>query len=111
MSIKIVVSDTVGIKVKGTINDAAAVPQPFDFGLTCRRLNAEQIAAKLKDEAEASLVDFMLDVITGWSGVRDAEDKQLAFDADSFRQLCKIPGVASLSWRTYMAEVGAKEKN
>lgn len=111
MAIKIIVSDTVGIKVKGTINDAAGVPQPFDFGLTCTRLDSDQIQAKLKEESDASLTDFLVDVVSGWSAVRDADDKPLPYSPDHLRQLCKITGVASLAFRTYLAEVGAKEKN
>jgi len=111
MAIKIIVSDTVGFKVKGTINDAAGNPQPFDFSLTCKRLDVDQIQAKIKGEAEASLADFMCDVTHDWSGVRDADDKPLLYSDAHLRQLCKIPGVAALAYRTYMQEVGAKEKN
>lgn len=111
MAIKIIVEDTVGIKVKGVINNAAGTPQPFDFGLTCHRLDADQIKDKLQNESDASIVDFLVDVITGWSGVRDADNKELPFTESTLRQLCKIPGVAGLAFRTYLAEVGAKEKN
>lgn len=111
MAIKIQVSDTVGFKVKGVINDASGTPQPFDFGLTCKRLDTDQIQAKIKGEADASLADFMCDVTHDWSGVRDADDKPLLYSDAHLRQLCKIPGVAVLAYRTYMQEVGAKEKN
>ncbi len=111
MAIKIVISDTVGFKVKGAINDAAGVPQAFDFNLTASRLDADQIQAKLKTDSEASITDFLADVIEGWSGVRDADDKPLAYSEDNLRALCKIPGLAGLAFRTYLAEVGAKEKN
>lgn len=111
MAIKIIVSDTVGFKVKGSINDAAGAPQPFDFGLTCVRLDNDQIQAKLKPENEASFTDFICDVARGWSGVRDADDKPMEFSAEAYRQLCKIPGVAAIAFRTYLQEVGAKEKN
>lgn len=111
MAIKIVISDTVGFKVKGTINDAAGKPQPFDFGLTCARLDAEQITAKLQGDSDSSITDFLVDVVEDWQGVRDAADNQLPYTADALRQLCRIPGVASLAFRTYLAEVGAKEKN
>ena len=111
MAIKIVISDTVGIKVKGTINSAAGTPEPFDFGLTCARLDAEQIALKLKSDSDASITDFMVDVVEDWSGVRGADEKQLPYNEATFRQLCKIPGVANLAFKTYLSEVGAKEKN
>jgi len=111
MAIKIIVSDTVGIKVKGAINDANGIPQPFDFRLTCMRLDADQINNKLKSESEASMADFLVDVVEDWSGVRDGDDKPIPFNESGLRQLCKIPGVAALAFRTYLAEVGAKEKN
>lgn len=111
MGIKIVVSDTVGIKVKGAINNEAGTPQPFDFGLTCRRLGADEIRDRLSAGEETSLEDFMVGIVMGWTGVKDADDKPLDYSEDNFRALCKIPGVAALAFRTYLAESGAKEKN
>jgi len=111
MAINIVISDKVGFKVHGEINDAAGVAQPFSFGLTCLRLDADQIKTKLKSESDASITDFMADVVEVWSGVKDADGKTLPYSEDSLRLLCNIPGVAALAFKTYMAEVGAKEKN
>lgn len=111
MTIKIIISDTVGIKVKGVINDAAGTPQSFDFVLTCKRLDTDQIQTKIKSEADASLTDFLCDVTQNWSGVRDADDTPLMYSDANLRQLCKIPGISILAYRTYMTEVGAKEKN
>lgn len=109
MAIKIVVSDTVGIKVKGNINDAAGTPQPFDFSLTCKRLDSKEIKAKIAQDGD--MIDFMVDVVTGWSGVRDADDKPLPYSADAFRELCQIPGIGSISFNAYLLQVGGKEKN
>jgi hypothetical protein len=111
MGIKIVVSNLVKIKVRGTIKDEAGTDQPFDFSLTCRRLDADQIKTKLSDNSEASVSDFMLEVIEDWAGVRDADDKPLPFSESAWGQLCKIPGVSLVAFRTYLSEVGAKEKN
>jgi hypothetical protein len=111
MAIKITISDKVGIKVKGSIQNEAGAAQPFDFNLICQRLDADQIALRLKDDSERSLIDFMLDVVEDWSGVRSDDDKPLPFSADNYRALCKIPGVALIAFRTYLADVGAKEKN
>jgi hypothetical protein len=104
MGIKIVISNTVRFKVKGTLKDEAGVDQPFDFSLTCMRLDSEQIQAKLRSESDAS-------VIEDWSGVKDADDKPLPYSEDNLRALCRIPGIAALAFRTYLLEVGAKEKN
>lgn len=111
MAIKIVVSDKVGIKVKGSIQDETGTAKPFDFNLVCQRLDADQITARLKDETDKTLTDFMIDVIEDWSGVRGGDDKPLAYTQDSYRALCRIPGVATLAFRAYMTDVGAKEKN
>jgi len=111
MSIKIVVSNTVAFTVKGTINDEAGIAQPFSFKLTCMRLEQEQITNKLKSESDASITDFLVDVVEDWSGVKDADDKSLPYSEASLRQLCKISGVAMVAFQTYMAEVGAKAKN
>ena len=111
MSIKITVSNKVGFKVKGEINDAAGVPQAFDFSLICKRLDAEQIREKLKNNPESSVTEFLVDVVEDWSGVRDGDDKPLPYNEGNLRALCKIPGIDALAFRTYMAEVGAKEKN
>ena len=111
MSIKIVVSNTVAFSVKGTINDSAGIAQPFSFKLTCLRLEQEQITNKLKADSESSTVDFLVDVVEDWSGVRDADDKPVSYSEEALRQLCKISGVSAVAFHAYLAEVGAKAKN
>lgn len=111
MAIKIVVSNTLKFKVKGTIKDEAGTDQPFAFGLTCARLDAEQIQDKLRKDGDESVIDFMAGVIEDWDGVKDADDKLLPYTDANLRALCRIPGVAGLMLRTYLTEVGAKEKN
>ncbi|MCX8018548.1 MAG: hypothetical protein N2690_11710, partial [Rhodocyclaceae bacterium] len=87
------------------------VDQPFDFSLTCMRLDADQIQAKLRGESDASVTDFLVDVVEDWAGVKDQDDKALPYSEANFRALCRIPGLAALIFRTYLMEVGAKEKN
>lgn len=108
MAIKIVVSNNVGIRVKGTINDADGVAQPFEFVLKCKRLDADQINKKLKVESDATMAEFMEDVVEDWSGVRDEDAKPIPFDANMLKQLFKLPGVPFLAFRAYMDDVGAK---
>lgn len=111
MAIKIVVSPTVKFKVKGTIKDGNGVDQPFDFSLTCKRLDAEQQGA-LKDESGSIVyADFMAAVIEDWDGVKDGNDAVLPFTVENWHALAKVQGVAQLTWLTYMRESGAKEKN
>ena len=109
MAISLTLSSKVRFKVKGSINDEAGIAQPFDFSLTCIRHDADQVQAKL--ESDGSIVDFLTDVVEDWSGVRDADKAVVPYSADALRALCKIPGVARLTFNAYLVEVGAKEKN
>jgi hypothetical protein len=111
MAFKIVVSDTVGVKVKGTMVDAAGISQPFDFTLFCKRLDADTISNKLKNESESSIADFMTEVTTGWQDVRGEDNATVGFNTNALRQLLNIPGIPALAFRAYLADVGAKEKN
>jgi len=107
MAIKIVVSDIVGFKVKVSINDAAGNAQAFTFGLKCKRLTSEE----LQELNGIVYADFMAGVILDWSDVQDAQDKPLPYSESAWRELCKIPGLGAVAFRTYLGEVGAKEKN
>lgn len=111
MAITIEVSDTVGFTVKGSINNAKGIPQPFSFGLTADRLDSEQIQSKLENDAESTLTDFLASVVKDWSGVKDSAGKSVDYSEDELRKLCRISGVATIAFRAYLREVGAKEKN
>lgn len=111
MAITITVSDTVKFKVKGTINDDKGTAQPFDFSLTCTRLDADTLDARVKANNDETFVDFLTDIAEDWSGVKDAESKPVPYTEAALRQLCKIAGVARVAWLSYLTEVGAKAKN
>lgn len=111
MSFKLVISPTVKFKVRGTIKDENGTDQPFDFTLTCARMDTDAIRAAIKDEADNSVTDFLCNVCEDWSGVKAADDKPLPFTEANLRAVCKVPGIANLAFQTYFAEVGAKAKN
>ena len=111
MAFKIVVSDTVGVKVKGSMVDAAGITQPFDFTLFCNRLDSDTINNKLKNESDSSITDFMAEVTTGWQDVRGDDNAIIAFNSQALRQMFNIPGIPMLAFRAYLGDVGAKEKN
>ena len=111
MAIKIEISNTVGFKVKGQINNEAGKPEPFDFSLTCERLPSNEIESRLILGNDEKVTEFLVSVIKGWNGVKDTEDQSIPYSPEAFMRLCKIPGVANVTLRTYLAEVGAKEKN
>lgn len=111
MSFKLVISDKLKFKVRGTMKDDNGTDQPFDFAILAQRLDADTIRARLKDDAEASLADFLGHIIEDWQGIKDADDKPLAYTPAALAAVCKVPGMAALIFQTYFAEVGAKAKN
>ena len=108
---KIAISNKVKFKVRGTIKDENGADVPFDFTLTCQRLDTEAIRALVKDDAENSVADFLATVTEDWAGVQDADGKPLPYTEANLRAVCKVPGIAPLAFSTYFAEVGAKAKN
>lgn len=111
MSIKIIVADKLKFTIKGTIKNGAGVDEPFTFRLTCDRIDAEAIQAALNGGDDSPISDFFTPITTDWDGVTDADGKPLPYSAEALQQLFKIPGVARIALRTYLTEVGAKEKN
>ncbi|CAN7410571.1 hypothetical protein LJR074_002597 [Acidovorax sp. LjRoot74] len=111
MSISLVVSPKVKFPVKGSIKDESGVDKPFDFTLTCKRLDTDEIQAKKNEDGSYIYADFMAGVIEDWSGVKDKDNQAVLYTTDAWQALSKIPGVAALAWQAYMRENGAKEKN
>jgi hypothetical protein len=109
MSISIVVSNTVGINVKGTINNEDGQAKPFDFTLICRRMEVDEVGEALK--ADGSVTDFIVGVTKDWKGVKEPDGAPVVYAEDALRRLFKIPGVARVAFNAYLAECGAKEKN
>jgi hypothetical protein len=109
MAIKITIAPRAKFRVKGSFNDENGRAEPFDFGLLCRRLDADEL--REKTAGEVNLIEFMLDVTDDWFDVKGAEDKPIAYSPDALRQLLKQPGLAWTTYRTFLAETGAKEKN
>lgn len=110
MAIKIVLSDKFKLKVQGTYKNESGLDAPFDFVLTVKRLNADEIKETL-ESSEQSMIDFVAGLAEDWSGVKGADDQPLPWSADNYKQLCAIPGIGLLAFQTYLAEVGAKAKN
>lgn len=113
MSIKIVVAPKVKFKVKGTFADENGKDLPFDFTLTAKRLDTDQIAEQtaLGADANTSIRDFVKGVVEDWSGVNDADGQAIPFSTDALDSLLRLPGVALLVFRAFLENNGAKEKN
>ena len=120
MAIKITISDKVGCRVKGAINDADGKEQPFEFSLTATRLDEDALSAAqqllivdaAKTAAHSAVTDKLVEIVTNWSGVRDESDAPMPYSPEALRALLRAHrGLGLLVWRTYLNESGAKEKN
>jgi hypothetical protein len=107
---KLVVSNTVLVQVRGSINDADGKAQPFDFDLVATRSTADEIAALVRDGGDLSLKDVMADRITGWRKVLDASGAALPFSDDGLQSLLNIAGMPAIVFRGYLEACGAKGK-
>lgn len=109
MAIKIIVSNRVKFNVEGTLKDDEGKDNPFKFGLLCNRLTAADHRERTKGDID--FAQFMVNETHDWFDVKDAEGKPLEFSEDNLRQLLDQPGLAALTYFTYMRETGAKQKN
>lgn len=120
MAIKIVVSNKVSFKVSGKFNDADGNVSEFNFGLTAKRLQQDELNQAVTDAVMAAakegnhkkIESTLLEVVTDWKDVKDAENEPLAFSTEGLQSLfAAYPGMALHAWRTYQDEVGVKAKN
>lgn len=111
MAFNIEISDTVRFTVKFTTKDAAGTDKPASFDLIATRLDTDQYKAAIEGETSVTFGDFLCRTVKDWDGVRDGQGQPVVFSETALRQLCKVPGLAVLMFRTYGAEVAVKEKN
>jgi hypothetical protein len=120
MAIKIVVSQHVKFAVKGKTTDAEGSAVDFDFTLTAKRLDqaaldklrADLVVASAKAGNHSEVAVRMVEIVTAWDKVQDADGEPLPFNADNLAALfAAYPGLALHAWRTYQDEAGVKEKN
>ena len=104
------IEDRVKFKVRGSFNSADGTAKPFDFDVVATRLDVDAYKSAVSD-TDATMADFLASVVIDWSGVRDGAGKPVDYSEDALRKVCQLPGMASLIFRTYGTEVGAKEKN
>lgn len=114
MPISIQIDPVVKFHVKGSIKDSKGVDQPFNFGLTCRRLTEEAISERMANFS-GSITEFATqllgDVINDWSDVLGDDQQTVPYSLSAWQQLCRIPGLPVVALSAYRQEAGAKAKN
>lgn|SRR5574337_4399 len=108
MAFCLVVSDTVKFPVRGEIRDAEGVARPFEFSVIARRPPMSEILAMLDSRPDKG--DFMRRVITGWSGVNDANGEAVAFSDAALTLLFETVYMADVVYQAYSEAIGAKGK-
>lgn len=128
MAIKIVLANLVAFAVAGTFNTENGKKESFDFRLTAKRMDqatldqtqVDLFSAAKEQGNHRQITDLLCGtaddpesgLVSGWSGVRDADDAPLAYSPELLRKLINTyPGLHLAIWRAYQSECGAKEKN
>lgn len=111
MSIRLEVSNTCTVRVKGTIPGGNGSPQPFDFTLICDRMDADELHDLTGSDMR--LTDVMVARTRGWEHVLDADGAPLPFTEECLRKLFRIVGLSGVAFSAYVQACGAKgrEKN
>lgn len=110
----IAVGNTVEVPVKFTLKEKK-VNKVFSFTLEAQRREQDEITSRMaENEYKFREALLALDCFTGWSGQRlvlGADGNPAEFSVEAFTAMLSVPMVAKIVYQTYLAEVGAKEKN
>lgn len=109
MAFNIEISDTARFTVKFSLRGGDGSDKPSSFEFLADRVSVDEYKQVL-DEG-GTFADFLVRVGKGWEGVRDGNGTPVDYSEDALRKICNIPGLASLMFKLYGAEVSVKEKN
>jgi len=111
MAIKIVVSATVVVPIKGVTlsDDGSGREEPFDFSLVCKRIDEDQI--KAMQDNEVLMRDAVLEHTVDWKAVLDEGNQPVPFSRDSLKQLLTTRvALSALAFQKLVLACGAKGK-
>lgn len=110
---RLVVSDRVTVPVKGQIADEKGMAQAFSFSLSCKRMSKADLKDRLESLTSGQLDgdDFLREVIEGWSGVQDADGKEIPYSAKALEDLLNVAGISAVAFGAYVEANSAKAKN
>lgn len=113
MAFKIAIDNKVLVEVKGSFKGAArGVKKEYDFDLTMRRLDQDEINSRIS--SNESIPAFLKDLTEGWERQRivlNDDDTPASFSPEAFGEMLRQPGMAPAIYQAYMAQVGAQGKN
>lgn len=109
---KLAIENKVKVQVNFNINNAGKVAN-HSFSLIADRFDQDQIK-ELLDDKDRTVSDVVKEVVTGWSGqklVQNDDGSPAEFSAEALGIMLSVPGVSSVIYSSWMAEIGAKAKN
>lgn len=108
MSIRLVVSDTVKVRVQGSLPNGDGGSIQFDYSLICDRLSSDELEQLQEDKVPVKVA--LLDRTKGWEQVLDESDQPVPFSREGFERLLKIIGMEQLAFARLIVASGAKGK-
>jgi hypothetical protein len=108
--LKLTVSNTIAIQVRGTLPREDGSAQPFDYTLVCSRMSAEEFRAKGEAPGGVDMIEFMRGVVQDWRSVADEAGQPLPFSDEGLSALLNITGMASVAYYAYIDGCSAKGK-
>lgn len=112
MAHKLVIGNTVHVPVKFAVNDGGVLKE-FSFELICNRLLQDEVRKRTESNDE-KVDDFLRSITTGWIGqalVVEEDGSFSPFSPSTFDVMLSLPGVSAVFFRSYIKEVGVREKN
>jgi hypothetical protein len=115
MGFKLVISNSVDVDVKFTVQDAGT-KQTFTFTLQAERLPAEAFKNLADTEEDRTVAEFLADKVTGWKNQRlvvNDNGTPVEFSREALEVMLSLAGLAGLVFSAYVKACGAqgKEKN
>ena len=113
MAFKLVIGNTVQVKVAGYYTDEKGVKRKFDFTLDMDRMDQDELKAALTTRTEDA-TETVRRLARGWNGQRlvlTEDDKPADFSPEAMDKLMTISGMGGHCWQAYLAVVMVNEKN
>lgn len=110
MPVKLVISNTVLVPVRGTFANEEGVAEPFAYSLRCERLTTDGMQSLLK-QVNGEFAQFMRHVTRAWSDVLDDSGQPADYSDAGMARLMAQHGQAKVAYDAYADTVQAKAKN
>lgn len=113
MAYKLAISDLIGVKLEGTVQQESGEDKKYKFVLVCDRISQEEMKRVVSDP-DGTAFAFFDEHAKDWRDQRlvlDEDDKPAPFSKEALKVLFGIAGMAAECWQAYRSQVMATAKN